>query len=154
MENKGMHRHYFEQLRGRWGLFLLLAIGLLLLLFGGGGGGEKKAADDNYFQEAEAYRAMLEARLTTLCTSVGGVSHVEVLLTLEAGNVNVYAADGGEDYVVSGGDGMLLCRRMPPVSGVAVVCRAEDAVSARSELTTLIAAALHIGTNRVHVSFR
>ena len=136
----------------------VLVLGLALLMAGGAGGAAGSAEDKEeaaaYFAEAEAYRQALEARLGALCAAVSGVSEVEVLLTLESGGVNVYAADGDMDYVVHGGEGMLLSRRMPPVGGVAVICRAREEARIRNELTALVAAALDIGTHRVHVSFR
>ncbi len=156
--NKGMLKHYFEQLKGKWVLVLLGVLGLVLLVYGSGGSKENRTEtqpdSQAYFQAAEVYRLQLESDIAALCESVGGVSEVKVLVTLEAGNVNVYAADGGEDYVISGGQGILLSRKMPPVGGVAVVCRGGGDIGVRAELTALIAAALHIGTNRVYISGR
>ncbi len=156
--NKGMWKHYMEQLKGKWVPVLLGVAGLLLLLYGSRGGSTAKDTEEpdsqEYFREAEAYRLQLEAGISALCDSVAGVSDVKVLVTLEAGNVNVYAADDGKDYVISGGEGILLSRKMPPVGGVAVVCGGGDDMGIRAELISLISAALHIGTNRVYVCGR
>ena len=148
-----MAKHYFEQLKGRWGLLLLGALGLFLLLYGGMGGGENEKGSDSYFADAERYRLSLEVRLEELCASVAGVSSPDVLVTLASGEVSEYAENGGR-YVVSGGEGLLVSRRMPPVTGVAVVCSGEQREEIRREITMLIAAALDLGTNRIYVSFR
>lgn len=150
-----MAKHYLSQLKGKWGLLFLLALGLLLLLYGGRS--EKKAAsltEPSYFQSAEEYRVALEARLEALCASVSGVSAPEVFITLESGEVSEYAANGTGQVVVSGGDGLLVARKLPRIAGVAVVCTGGERVSVRSELTSLISAALNIGTNRIHISPR
>ena len=151
-----MAKHYIEQLKGRWGLLLLAVLGLFLLLYGGmGGDGESQSsASDDYFSEAESYRLSLEARLEELCASVAGVASPDVFITLASGEVSEYAESESGRYVVSGGDGLLVARRMPPVSGVAVVCTGGDDPSVKRELVMLIAAALNIGSNCIYVSGR
>ena len=130
-------------------------LGIFLLLYGGRS--EEKVQStvgENYFQEAEEYRVALEMRLESLCASVSGVSSPDVFITLDSGEVSEYAANGSGQVVVSGGDGLLVSRKMPRISGVAVVCYGGEQVSVKRELTELIAAALNIGTNRIHVSGR
>ena len=150
-----MAKHYLSQLKGKWGILFLLALGLLLLFYGGRSeDGAAQVTEGDYFETAEEYRVALEARLETLCASVSGVSSPEVFITLESGEVSEYAANGTGQVVVSGGDGLLVSRKLPRIAGVAVVCKGGERVSVRSELTSLIAAALNIGTNRIHISPR
>ena len=77
-----------------------------------------------------------------------------VFITLDSGEVSEYASNGSGHYVVSGGDGLLVSRKMPRICGVAVVCFGGERIEVRRELTELISAALNIGTNRIHVSGR
>lgn len=148
-----MAKHYLSQLKGKWGLLLFGVLGILLLLYGGHT--EEKTANvvgQNYFEEAQDYRLSLEKRLEELCASVAGVSSPDVFITLDSGEVSEYAANGSGQYVVSGGDGLLVSRKMPRICGVAVVCVGGERIEVKSELTALISAALNIGTNRIHVS--
>ncbi len=147
--------HYLQQLKGKWGILVIGILGIFLLLYGGGNDGTKKAVDtNNYFEEAERYRLSLEARLEELCESVAGVSAPDVFVMLDSGEVSEYAANEGGQFVVSGGEGLLVSRKLPPVSGVAVVCVGGERTEIRAELISLIAAALNIGTNRIHISGR
>ncbi len=150
-----MAKHYLSQLKGKWGILVFGILGIVLLLYGGQS--EEKATNvvgESYFIEAEEYRTSLEVRLETLCASVAGVSSPDVFITLDSGEVSEYAANGSGQYVVSGGDGLLVSRKMPRICGVAVVCFGGDRIEVKRELTELISAALNIGTNRIHVSGR
>ena len=148
-----MAKHYLSQLKGRWGLLVLLVLGIFLLLYGGSSGAKKETVkDESYFDEAEKYRVSLEERLETLCASVAGVSSPDVFVTLDSGEVSEYAANGSGQYVVSGGDGLLVSRKMPRICGVAIVCYGGERVEIKRELTELISAALNIGSHRIHIS--
>ena len=127
MEEKKTFLTYLGRWKNRKGkllLALLALAGIALLLFGGiqSKGGE--GAED-YLINAETYRATMEKDLTELCRRIGGVGEITVFVTLESGEEYVFAADesasGGVDYVLKGGEGLLLYRKTPTVSGVAVV---------------------------------
>lgn len=158
MADEKLFQKYIANLRGKWPLVLLCLLGVALLLFGGwqqsGGGGESTQTDGR--AETEAYRRMLEEELTALCSRVDGVGSLSLMITLSGSEEAVYAADrdasGREDYVVQGGEGLLLSRRYPAVAGVAVVCRGGSDPTVVRELTSLICAALDIGASRVHIS--
>lgn len=149
----------FRNLRGKWLLLLLAAAGILLLLFGGSASnGKETAAAPTAAEESartEAYRTALEEELTALCAQVAGVGRVTVTVTLERGERAVYAQDrtaaGGEDYVLRGGDGLLLFRETPAVRGVAVVCTGGDDPAVQARLSELLSALLGIGRNRIAV---
>lgn len=150
-----MAKHYLSQLKGKWGILLFGILGIFLLLYGGRADDKTvNVSGQNYFEEAEAYRVSLEVRLEELCASVSGVSSPDVFVTLDSGEVSEYAANGSGQYVVSGGDGLLVSRKMPRICGVAVVCFGGEQVSVKKELTELISAALNIGSNRIHISGR
>lgn len=139
----------------KW-LLLLLALAILLLVLGGehkttNTGTGESAAD--IAARTEAYRKSLEGELAALCTAVRGAGRVSVMITLDGTERLVYAADargeGKTDYVVSGGEGLLLSRQYPAVIGVAIICEGDSSV--REELARLSSAVLGIGLNRIYV---
>ena len=83
---------------------------------------------------------------------MAGVSSPYVFITLDSGEVSEYATNMSGQYVVSGGEGLLVSRKLPSISGVAVVCVGGERAEIKSELVRLISAALDLGSNRIHVS--
>ena len=150
-----MAKHYFSQLKGKWGILLLGILGIFLLLYGTRTEKtESVSTGADYFREAEEYRISLENRLEAICASVSGVADPKVFITLDSGEVSEYAANGSGQVVVSGGDGLLVSRKMPRISGVAIVCSGGDRIAVKGELTALVSAALNIGYHQIHVSGR
>lgn len=154
-------KKYGKLLRGKGLLLLLAAAGILLLLLGSGGrGGNTATAQQNAQDEAartEAYRVALTQELVALCGRVAGAGEVHLVLTLAGGGEAVYAADstadGRTDYVLSGGEGLLLYRKKPAVLGVGVVCTGGRDPAVCRELTALLSATLGIGSNRIYISY-
>lgn len=148
MKNDGILLKYFKNMKGKWTLLFLGILGLFLLLFGGGlfptGGAEGT--------ESEDYRVTLCAEVSALCREVRGVGEVTVLLTLESGESYSYAENSSGGYILTGGSGLLLESRPPRVAGVAVVCDGGGDPAVREELSTLLSAALGIGTHKVKVT--
>jgi stage III sporulation protein AG len=142
---------------GKSWLLLLLALALLLLLFGTDRAEQKKTAEtsSDVHARTEAYRQQLEGELAALCERLSGVGNVQVMITLDGTERAVYAADargdGKSDYVVSGGQGLLIAREYPAVVGVAIVCDGGGSNAVREELARLASAALGIGLNRIYV---
>ena len=155
MADKEKRTALFEQLKKKWLLPALAVAGILLLLLGGGQGSGQPAAQEDGVR-TEEYRAALTEELEALCGRVRGAGKVHLVLTLAGGEEAVYAADrdadGRIDYVLSGGEGLLLYRKAPAVLGVGVVCEGggDDAVC--RELTALLSATLGIGSNRIYIS--
>ena len=148
---------YIKALRGKWGLLLLAAVGILLLLVGGGQPkASASAGETDAIARAEAYRATLTEELIALCEQVKGAGRVRLVLTLAGGEEAVYAtdstADGRTDYVLSGGEGLLLYRKNPTVLGVGVVCEGGNDPAVCRELTALLSATLGVGSNRIYIS--
>ena len=155
MADEKMLTKYLKNLKGKGMLLLLGTLGVLLLIFGGGMESGNKSALPDIGEQTEAYRASLEKELTALCEQVAGVGEVTLMLTLEGSEKAVYAQDSNQngtiDYVVSSGEGLLLYREYPAVTGVAVVCAGGGDPAVQRELTDLLAALLGIGTNRISV---
>lgn len=151
---------YTKALRGKWGLLLLALAGVVLLLLSSGQGagkaGQTEATGIGTAAEAEAYRAALSEELTALCSRVKGAGQVSLVITLSGGEEAVYAVDhsgeGRTDYVLSGGEGLLLSYKNPTVVGVGVVCEGGQDAAVCRELTALLSATLGIGSNRIYIS--
>ena len=116
--------------------------------------------------EAAAVEAALEERITALVSQVQGVGSCRVMVTLEQGTRQVYAAEEsrstGEQtsaasektLVVDTADGpmgLLITQIQPTVKGVAVVCAGGDDPAVCQRVTDLIATAFNISSRRVCV---
>ena len=116
--------------------------------------------------EAAAVEAALEERITALVRQVQGVGSCQVMVTLEQGVRQVYAAEesrsSGEQtsaasektLVVETDDGpvgLLITQIQPTVKGVAVVCAGGDDPAVCRRVTDLIATAFNISSRRVCV---
>ena len=148
MKNDGTLVRYFKNMKGKWSLLLLGIAGLLLLLLGGQGSGDGVTAS----ADAEDYRTVLTAEVTSLVREVRGAGEVTVLLTLESGESRVYAENSTGGTVTVGGDGLLVESRPPRVVGVAVVCTGGDDPAVCGEIAALLSASLGVGAHRIKIS--
>jgi stage III sporulation protein AG len=147
-----------------------ILLGVLLLFFGNRAGQDTSDPTPNTPPEmstpsAEAYRAELESRVKTLCSRVAGVGEVEVMITLAGGFEYVYATDtrtaaGGvtTTYVTVGSGSseslVYIAEKPPAIVGVGVVCVGGADPTVRQEITSLLSAALGIGSNKIYVTGR
>jgi len=134
-------------------LFFLGVAGLVLLLFTGITPEEKTAV--NPLEAAESYRLSLEKDIAAACESVKGVGSVRVLLSLATTEIAGYEKNQSGDsqtLALSGGDGMLLCYRMPEIAGVSVVCTGGGSPTVKQELTSLLCKSLDIPSTAVHIA--
>ena len=108
----------------------------------------------------------LEQRIADLLGSVAGVGRCQVMVTLESGELAVYAADtthsvteggesGSESYLTvetaEGPEGLLLTRVQPTVRGVVVVCSGAGDPAVCQRVQSVITTAFHISERRVCV---
>ena len=156
MKDEGVLAKCRKLLCGKWAFVLLAAAGLLLLLLGSGQSATAQQTGQDIAARSEEYRLMLTEELTALCGRVRGVGSIKLVITLVGGEEAIYATDSSEegrtDYVLSGGEGLLLYRKNPTVLGVGVVCAGGDDPTVRAELSALLSATLGIGCNRIHIS--
>ncbi len=114
-------------------------------------------------QTVYEYEESLEKRLSTLLSSIDGAGKVRVMLTLDCGDENIYAAEDKQseasserEYVLveNNGEksGLLLKIAQPEVRGVAVVCEGADSAKVREEITGVVTAVLRLSTNRVNIA--
>ena len=143
---------YIKNLKGKWTVVALAAVGIMLLILGSGAPSvQPREAGDGYSDTSEKFKSELILQIKEICTRVSGDPAPTVTLTLERGEEYVYARRSDGSYVTSSGDAVLLCARAPLVRGVAVVCRSGDDPEVKGTITSLVCALLGIGSNKVFV---
>lgn len=148
-------------------LVLGAAVGMALLILGGRADGEaaeavqSSGASDTL--DAEAYADMLEERVADICSRVAGAGKTEVFVSLKGGYRTVYAVDsqanssGYKSEVVMSGSGadkkaVVTAYENPEIGGVAIVCEGAGNSAVRTQIISLVSAALGIGTNKIYVA--
>ena len=138
--------------------------GILLLLIGSGWFSSSKKATGApsapaVSEELEEYRSSLESRVAALCSSVSGVGEVHVAVSLAGGFETVYATEtrnGSEVYATIGSgsnaEALVIARNPPEITGIGVVCRGGGSQAIRGELTSLLASAFRVPSNRIYIA--
>ena len=138
--------------------------GILLLLVGSGWFSSSKKttaapSPPTASQELEEYRSSVEARVAALCSSVSGVGEVRVAVSLAGGFETVYATEtrnGSEIYATVGSgsnaEALVIARNPPEITGIGVVCRGGGNQAIRGELTSLLASAFRVPSNRIYIT--
>jgi stage III sporulation protein AG len=139
-------------------------LGIILLLFAGGNSFSSDRSDEtketaNEEETLRAYQNYLESRVKSICESVAGVGGVTVVVTLDGDFEEIYAKelkDGNEEYVIVGSgsnaSALHLSRLTPKIAGIGVVCHGGANADIRQELTSLLAAAFDVPTNRIYIT--
>ena len=135
--------------------------GLLLILLGNVSEKEKNEVtlNENLYtsEELEGYTDALEKKVSSLISSIGGVSDVNVLVTVEISKEKVYATTGdNKDYVIitdaSGNESALTVAEINAnVRGIAVVCNYGGNEALKMEIINMLASLFNIGSNRISV---
>ena len=136
-------------------LFLVGVLGLVLLLAGRWGG--EAELPDSGFPSTEEYKESLEASLCAVCEEMQGVGVAKVLVTVDGTERAVYEKNSsatGETLATAGGAAVLSYYVAPKVTGVAVVCDGGDDPAVQREVTSLLCAALSLGSHQVYVGKR
>ena len=115
-------------------ILLCLAVGILFISFGS----SDSAGKDDELSLSE-YKAMLEAELEEVCSSVSGVGKCRVVITFAS----------GEEYTYKGTN--LTNSKPPVVMGITVICDGADSDRVSSEIVRMMTSLFDIGTNRVAV---
>ena len=155
-------------------------LGILLLLMSElvSGSGEKSAPAEQTTENAQelTYAQDIEERLSQIISSIDGAGKTKVMVTLENGTEQVYAAnektasdsssdaDGSagkisdeKEYVIietdsKGDQGLVIKLIQPKIRGVAVVCEGGDSDIIRREIQETVTAVLDISASRVYVT--
>ena len=156
----------------KWQKFILIilagVLGVVLLVFGGSMDASKTTdadtdENDSYYGDADAYAAMLEARVADICSGVKGAGKVSVFVSLKGGYRTVYAVDsqsgssGYKNEIVMSGSGsdkkaVVTAYENPEIAGVGIVCEGAGSVEVRSQIISLVSAALDVSTNKIYVA--
>lgn len=158
------------------GFFVMLGlVGVFLIFMSEMDFGEKPVKNK---ASREEYRLQLEENLSELLSTVEGAGKVNIMVTLESGEENVYAwqektsrdeqtvsADLSEqvsqrtsyenEIVMVGENGskqaLVEKTLQPSVQGVVVVCQGADDIKVVSNITNAVSVALNVPSNRICV---
>ncbi len=156
-------------------IILMIGIGLMLLpdMFAGKPKEQIKMAAT--LVDRAAYEKELEHRLSDILSTLGGISEVSVMVTLEDGGETYYARnestdekaaeDGGRAERTQAADGslalksesgggqspVLLKQSMPRVLGVLVTARGVGNPTIRGQIVSAVQAVLNVPVHRVAV---
>jgi len=147
-------------------LFWLGLVGVLLIALSEWLPSESSAEMSLVTVTEQQVEQALERRMTDLLSSVEGVGHCRVMVTLESGTQTVYAADTsiisdseGQSAdttflrveTATGPVGLKLTEIQPTVKGVAVVCDGGGNEAVCQRVVEVVTTAFHISERRVCV---
>lgn len=152
-------------------MLLLAIVGVVLLICSEFMGKEKTEQIVNNTVDTREYAENIEKKLVEIISDIDGAGSVNVMVTVETGEENVYAkqvkseeqsnneksvAQYEYEYIVvksgtSSENGMLLKVIEPNIRGVAIVCDGGDNASVRENIINTVSAVLNIKTNKISV---
>lgn len=155
-------------------IFILAVIGIVLLLLSEFFDNNSIGKEKESVPSGNDYVTMIENKLSEIVSSVDGAGKVDVMVTIETGEENVYArqvktdeekndnkssSDYEYEYIViktgsSTESGMLLKVIEPNIRGVAIVCDGGDNAAVRENIINIVSAVLDIKTNKISVCKR
>ena len=170
---------YFEKMMNTKGLVIILLIGVSLLLLPGlfpkGAVTKSDSTEAAYFFDRKAYEQELEKRLADMLSTVRGISHVSVMITVEDTGEMIYAqnesfdeknaddgslsekerqTEGSPALKNDGGGGqspILLKTGMPKISGVLITAKGTDDPTLQANIISAVRAVLNVAPHRVQV---
>ncbi len=170
---------YFEKITNtKWlVIILLIGVGLLILpsLFPKNTTPRSESPTTAFFSDRKAYEEELEKRLADMLSTVRGISHVSVMITVEDTGEMVYAqneifdekntddgsliekeqqAEGSPALKNDGGGSqspILLKTGMPKISGVFITARGADDPTLQANIISAVRAVLNVAPHRVQV---
>lgn len=171
---------YFEKFTNTKGLVIILLIGVGLLILPGlfpksATPKQEASAATVSFSDRKSYEEELEKRLADMLSTVRGISHVSVMITVEDTGEMVYAQseafdekntdDGSltekqrqsEGYPALKSDGggsqspILLKTGMPKISGVFITAKGVDDPALQASIINAVRAVLNVAPHRVQV---
>lgn len=132
-----------------------VAIGIILLFIPVN---NKAATTDEDAKNISFYTEELENKITALLLRVEGINEASVLITLENTGQQILAENtstSSREYVIinngEADEGIKITDIYPEVRGVAVVCTNGNDAAVKEKITSLLASALGIPTNRITV---
>ena len=172
-------KNYFEKFTHTKWLVIILLIGIGLLILPGtfpkNASSGKEATESLSFSDRKSYEHELESRLAKMLSTVRGISHVSVMITIEDTGEMVYAKnetfdekntnDGlliekeqqaeGTTALKNDGSGsqspILLKTDMPKISGVFITAKGADDPTLQANIINAVRAVLNVAPHRVQV---
>ncbi len=160
---------FFKKKNAVFLLVILFVTGLLLVVFSKEETKEKEvpAADINF--DEERYEQMLEKRLKTIIEKMDGVGEVSVMVTLEGSALYKYAIDTSQNVSPDGDSkkestvvlsttessnkqAVISGYTLPEVKGASVVCSKVLSPTKRSDVISVVSAALGISSAKICVT--
>lgn len=170
---------YLNKFMNTKGLVIILLIGVGLLLLPGMGNTETSPATTEEstasFYNRKEYEKELEKRLEEILSTVRGISHVSVMITLEDtgelyyarnttasekqtrdGSLDEASLEAEESTALRGSTGnkqtpILLKTALPEIAGVLVTAKGVDTPSVQNEVSSAIRAVLNVPPHRIQV---
>lgn len=142
-------------------------VGIILLLMGSFGfkdkdKGNQTAENANGYDAFLRYKEMIEEEIEGISMRVSGVSDVSAIVyfdgvgeSLYAQNVQTGSTDKSEYVIIGSGSSshaLYVGESLPPISGIAVVCRTGNDAGVRNEIAALLSSAYGLSLTRVHVT--
>lgn len=156
-------------------IILIVSVGLvgMLLVAFSSPGRDKTEAGNQMPQNNEVQKSgETEKSLSEFLQNINGAGRVEVMITYESGNENVYAVDtqqnslraeNGEEEIKNSSEhiiiktdgnenGLEVKEIYPKVRGVAVICQGGDNPVIKEQITAMVCALFNINSTQVSVA--
>ena len=143
-------------------------VGVVLLLLGSFAFKDKGGADQTNNNSAVGYESflrykeMIEEEIEGISMRVSGVSDVAAIVYFDGVGESVYAqnvqsgnTDKSEYVIIGSGSSshaLYVGESLPPISGIAVVCRTGNNAGVRNEIAALLSSAYGLSLTRVHIT--
>lgn len=138
-----------------------VALGLILVIIGNIDSDVDTTSVDHSptytSNELETYTENLEAKVRNILSKIGGVSNVDVIISIDGSSESVFATEGSnKDFVIikdsSGNESALQVMEInATVRGIAVVCDYGNDENLKVQIINMLAALFNIGSNRISV---
>lgn len=130
---------------------LVLLVGLVLMILPTG----KKEQEQTSQTNQAVQITELSAELETILEMIQGVGRVEVLLTVEYGQEEIFQTDNDETVIITGSDrteaALIQKVKSPQYRGAVVVCQGADSPSVRLNIINAVANATGLTTDKITV---
>ena len=112
--------------------------------------------------DPSAYEELVENKVKEICSSIEGVSDVNVAVTLAGGYRAVYASNshntssGYKSEIVTTGSGssekpLMIGYEYPEISGIGIVCKGGERADIKKRIISLVSSTFGVSTNKIEV---
>lgn len=147
-----------------WIIVCVIA-GICLMIYSGNDRGtEDNAQVVSQFETGDpsAYEELVESKIREICSSIDGVSNVNVAVTLAGGYRAVYASNsqntssGYKSEIVTTGSGssekpLMIGYEYPEINGIGIVCCGGERADIKKRIISLVSSTFGVSTNKIEV---